>query len=251
MLRLAHYGFLMLLVLASAGTAAAQGRGRGGGPAGAPARTGPGPAMSRNSAPPAARPPAMTAPPVSNRPNTGQINRVPDRHVILDTPPYMGLYGGYYPGLYNRFYNGYYNGFYDPYSYVSAPPYYPSAPYASSYVEQSFVAPSPSTSELQLSHQVERLTQEVERLRQDQAEAALRQALAPPPPRVPEPPPIPITLVFRDGRRLSIQSYAISRQTLWVVDERMSMKVDLKDLDLPATQQANLGRVLLFPVPAQ
>jgi hypothetical protein len=206
--------------------------------------------MTRNGGAPAARPPAMSAPPASNRPNAGQIVRVPDRHVILDTPPYMGLYGGYYPGLNNRFYNGYYNGFYDPYPYASAYPYYPASPNVSSYVEQSYVAPSPSTSELQLSHQVERLTEEVERLRQDQAEAALRQALAPPPPRV-EPPPIPITLVFRDGRRLSIQSYAISRQTLWVVDERTSMKVDLNDLDLPATQQANLGRVLLLPVPAR
>jgi len=97
---------------------------------------------------------------------------------------------------------------------------------------------------------VERLTREVQQLRQDQSQAALQQALAPPL-RIAEPPPIPITLVFRDGRRLTTQSYAISRQTLWVVGDRMSMRVDLKDLDLPATQQANLGRVLLLPVPTQ
>ena len=245
-LRLAQCGLAVLLALAATGTASAQGRGRGGGSAGAPARTGPGPAMSRNGGSAAARPPAMAAQPTHNRPITGsQIVRVPDRHVIIATPPYFGFYGGYY----NGFYNGIYDGFYDRYPYAS--PYYPGAPYASSYVEQSYTPPSPSASEMQLSHQVERLTQEVERLRQDQAEAALRQALAPPPPRVAEPPAIPITLVFRDGRQLSIKSYAISRQTLWVVDERMSMKVDLNDLDVPATQQANLGRVLLLPVPAR
>jgi hypothetical protein len=118
-------------------------------------------------------------------------------------------------------------------------------------VEPTYAAPSPSPSEVELSYQVDRLTREVERLRQDQAEAALRQSLAPQPPRAPEPPAAPITLVFRDGRRLSIQSYAISRQTLWVIDDRTSMKIDLSELDLPATQQANLGRVLLLPVPAR
>jgi len=170
---------------------------------------------------------------------------------------YPYYYGGYpyyrgypyYGGYYNGFYNGLYNGFYDPYPYASAP-YYPVAPYETSYAEQSYAPPSPSPGELQLSNQVERLTREVQQLRQDQSQAALQQALAPPL-RIAEPPPIPITLVFRDGRRLTTQSYAISRQTLWVVGDRMSMRVDLKDLDLPATQQANLGRVLLLPVPTQ
>jgi len=237
--RLFHYGLALLFALvATAGIADAQGRGRGG-PAGPPARNGGS----------AARPPAMSAPPASNRPMQGQVSnqivRTPDRHVIIATPPYFGYYGGYY----NGFYNGLYNGFYDPYPYASAP-YYPVAPYETSYAEQSYAPPSPSPGELQLSNQVERLTREVQQLRQDQSQAALQQALAPPL-RIAEPPPIPITLVFRDGRRLTTQSYAISRQTLWVVGDRMSMRVDLKDLDLPATQQANLGRVLLLPVPTQ
>jgi hypothetical protein len=175
--------------------------------------------------------------------SSSQIVRRPDRHVIVATPPYFGLYGGYY--------NGFYNGFYDPYPYLSGSPFYPASPYASTYVEQSYVAPSPSQSEVQLSYEVERLTREVERLREDQAEVALRQLQPPPAPRLPEPPPTPITLVFRDGRRLTIQSYAVVRQTLWVVDERNSMRIDISELDLPATQQANLGRVLLLPVPAQ
>jgi hypothetical protein len=186
----------------------------------------------------------MAPQPPANRPAapSSQIVRRPDRHVIVATPPYFGLYGGYYN--YNGFYNGFYNGLYDPYPYVSSP-------YAPSYVEQTYVAPSPSQGELQLSYQVERLTREVERLREDQVETALRQLQPPPAPRLPEPPPTPITLVFRDGRRLPIQSYAVVRQTLWVVDERNSRRIDLSELDLPATQQANLGRVLLLPVPAQ
>jgi len=237
--RLFHYGLALLFALvATAGIADAQGRGRGG-PAGPPARNGGS----------AARPPAMSAPPASNRPMQGQVSnqivRTPDRHVIIATPPYYGYYGGYY----NGFYNGY--GYYDPYPYGPSHSYYPSSPYVANYVEPTYASPSPSPSEVELSYQVDRLTREVERLRQDQAEAALRQSLAPPPPRAPEPPAAPITLVFRDGRRLSIQSYAISRQTLWVIDDRTSMKIDLSELDLPATQQANLGRVLLLPVPAR
>jgi hypothetical protein len=106
-----------------------------------------------------------------------------------------------------------------------------------------------------LSYQVERLTREVERLRQEQAEAAVRQQSPEPPPppaaRAPEPPATPIMLVFRDGRRMNIKSYAIVRDTLWVVDDRVSRKIDLSELDLVATQQANAGRVMLLPVPAR
>jgi hypothetical protein len=232
--RLAKWGLATLLLLsATAGTVAAQGRGRGGF-AGAGTRTAPGPAVVRGQAVSAARSPAF------NHPTTAPASRFvarPQRQVII-APPYWGLYGGYYSGLY------------DPYPYVTSPPYHPVSPYVSSYEEAPDVATSRSPSEVELSYQVEQLTREVERLRQDQAAAALRQS-APPTPRAIEPPPVPITLVFRDGHRFSIQNYAIVRDTLWVVEQRMSTKIDLSELDLAATQQANLGRVLLLPVPAK
>jgi hypothetical protein len=53
-------------------------------------------------------------------------------------------------------------------------------------------------------------------------------------------------LVFRDGRRLNIQSYAFVRQTLLVLGDQSSAKIALSELDLDATQRANPGRVLLF-----
>jgi hypothetical protein len=168
----------------------------------------------------------------------------PTQHRIVESTPY-----GFFRGI-------------NPYPYAFAPPYYSTpyyaaSPYVSSYVEQSFVAPSPSASESELSYQLERLTREVERLRLEQAEAAVRQSQRPPLPepppaaRAPEPPVPPITLVFRDGRRMSIKSYAVVRETLWVVDDRVSTKIDLSELDLVATQQANAGRVMLLPVPAR
>jgi hypothetical protein len=221
---------MLLILSATAGSGAAQGRGRGGS-AGGPARSRPNPGMARGGAGPAVRPPVTAAQPAFNRHIMSPASRIgvrPRRQVIV-APTYWG--------------------FYDPYAYGWAPPFYSASPYATSNVETSYVAPSPSPSQVDLANQVERLTREVERLRQDQADAALRQST--PPPRTAEPPPAPITLVFRDGRRLSIQSYAIVRQTLWIVDERMSTRIDLNDLDLPATQQANLGRVLLLPVPAR
>ena len=164
----------------------------------------------------------------------------PTQHRVVVSTPY-----GFYRGI-------------NPYPYPWAPPYYSApyysaSPYVSSYVEQSYAAPSPSASETELSHQLERLTREVERLRQEQADAAVRQQPPAPPPaaRAPEPPATPIMLVFRDGRRMNIKSYAIVRDTLWVVDDRVSTKVDLSELDLVATQQANAGRVMLLPVPAR
>jgi hypothetical protein len=144
---------------------------------------------------------------------------------------------------------GFYNGFYYPYAWgpsVYVEPVYDHA----SYVEP-HVYSSSNQSDTNLSYQVEKLTREVERLRQDQADSSARLLSALTAPVVPQPPPIPITLVFRDGRRLVIQNYAIVGQTLWALDERTSTKIPLDDLDFDATQQANPLRTLLLPRPAR
>jgi TolA-binding protein len=128
--------------------------------------------------------------------------------------------------------------------YLSA---YSAFPYVSS--SESYEV-SPSQSQIQdLANQVERLTTEVEQLRQDQAElrSQLSQAAAPPRQQPPEAPTSPITLVFRNGRRLSIQNYAIVRGSLWALEEFMSTRIPLTDLDIEATRQANPGRTLLLP----
>ena len=239
MIRLTHcFVSILLVVEATSATAAAQGRGRGssGGPsrmvrtsaASAPARAGSRPAM---------RPPARAASRPSNRHITARPSRPvtrPRRYVFID-PVYPGLSNGFYnPYWYSSFYSG-------PYLPSYADPYYSTSPR--------------SESNGDLAYQVQLLIREVERLREDHAHPppavstppAPQPAPPPPPPtRAPEPPPPPIALVFRDGRRLNIQSYAFVRQTLLVLGDQSSAKIALSELDLDATQRANPGRVLLF-----
>jgi hypothetical protein len=106
----------------------------------------------------------------------------------------------------------------------------------------------PQTDTSGLVDQLERLSREIELLRQEQAE--LRQSMnALPPP--PEPPSIPTTLIFRDGRRLSIHNYAIVGETLWVLDEQTSTRIAISDLDLNATQAENRRQGVRFPLPAR
>lgn len=45
--------------------------------------------------------------------------------------------------------------------------------------------------------------------------------------------------VFRDGRRMTTENYAIAGQTLWVFNEHAAKKYPLADLDRGATEQAN------------
>ena len=107
-------------------------------------------------------------------------------------------------------------------------------------------APVVSQTEVDLAYQVGRLSQEIEQLRQQQA-AASRPVLPP----APEPPSIPTTLIFRDGHRIEIQNYVIVGQTLWVLDERTSTKINVADLDLDAIQKENRGRGVRFPLPVR
>ena len=241
MTRLTYCVVAMLLVLeATAATAAAQGRGRGssGGPS-RMVRTGAASAPARAASRPAMRPAARMA----SRPSNGHITARPSR--IVTRPRRYVFIDPVYPGLSN--------GFYNPYWYS---PFY-SGPYLPSYADPYYAGPHRSESYGDLAYQVQLLTREVERLREDHAHPALpvskppapQPAPPPPPPRVPEPPPPPIALVFRDGRRLNIQSYAFVRQTLWLLGNESSAKIAVSELDLDATQTANPGRVLLFNQP--
>jgi hypothetical protein len=104
-----------------------------------------------------------------------------------------------------------------------------------------------------LMSQVQRLTDEVERL-----QAQLVQAMTQPPPAPvattepspPGPPPEPLLLVFKDGKRIESQGYAISGDTLWVLAPGGGhMAVGLSDIDLPATRKENAKRGIDFPIP--
>ena len=57
------------------------------------------------------------------------------------------------------------------------------------------------------------------------------------------------TLVFRDGRQLSVRNYAIADHTIWVLNAKTSRKIQVSDLDVQATEQANAKNGVEFHLP--
>jgi hypothetical protein len=98
---------------------------------------------------------------------------------------------------------------------------------------------------VELAYEVGRLSGEVEQLREEKAsegtayqEQQPAPAVAPARPAKPEPDTL-VTLVFRDGHRITVKNYAIVGSTLWILNDRSSRKVPLSDLDVEATQRVN------------
>ncbi|MFZ0964983.1 MAG: hypothetical protein WAO35_29345 [Terriglobia bacterium] len=98
-----------------------------------------------------------------------------------------------------------------------------------------------------LSAQVDNLTAEVESLREEQALRGSRNAYLPAPPE--EAPPAAL-LVYRDGRQVEVQNFAILGKTLWVFSGPRTQQIPLADLDLAATQRANGEQGVDFHAPA-
>jgi hypothetical protein len=65
----------------------------------------------------------------------------------------------------------------------------------------------------------------------------------------PDPPQPPTTLVFKDGRQLEVNNYAIVSQTLYDLTPGHARKIALADLDLSATQKQNDDRGVVFQLP--
>ena len=65
----------------------------------------------------------------------------------------------------------------------------------------------------------------------------------------PDPPQPPTTLVFKDGRQLEVNNYAIVSQMLYDLTPGHPRKIALADLDLPATQKQNDDRGVVFQLP--
>jgi hypothetical protein len=241
---------IIVILAATSTTVAAQGRGfhggggsvfRGAAPGrSAPGRSAPGPAFfSRPAAPVVVGPvaPFVSSPvaPFGRSPAPFGFGRFPrtgggrfPRTIVV--PP--AFYSPY-------FWSSSIYGAYSPY----LAPVYSEPAYASPAVS----APAVSQSEVDLAYQVGRLSAEVDQLRQQQAITSLTQppaqTQAAPQPRT----TTPTILVFRDGRRMEIQNYAIVGQTLWVLDERAATKIPISDLDVDATLRENRGSGLRFP----
>jgi hypothetical protein len=149
-----------------------------------------------------------------------------------------------------------FGGFYSPF--IWNDPLYSSGYIDPGYVDPGYVAPSYSPqvdqSNIDLQNQVQALSEEVERLRQEQQDQQQQPVVILPQP-LPASPPTPVvpatptTLVFRNGRRTSIQNFAIVGQTLWILDDGTTSKIPLSDLNLPATQEENRNKGVRFPLP--
>src|SRR5271170_3306970 len=75
----------------------------------------------------------------------------------------------------------------------------------------------------------------------------------PPPPGPVEPvPQAPVTLVFKDGHSLQVRNYAVTKTTLYVLDDAASGRrpeISIDQIDVSATERANRAAGVDFDVP--
>jgi hypothetical protein len=148
-------------------------------------------------------------------------------------PFLFGNFGFGNPFLFGGGFGGwgasYIPGFDYPYGYYSQPQ------------QQPVAVQSDNTANQQLALEVQRLSDEISDLRGEQAMQRMQSRQAPPPGTSMSVvnPAASTTFVFRDGRRVTAQNYAISGQTLWVLSEHAAKKFALADLDRAATEQVN------------
>lgn len=222
---------IIFLILATAMTLGAQGRGHFGG--------------SRSfSGTPVVRPgpPVVARPPVGAAPFRGAVNGFrpfrPARPLVV--APVVSYYSPYYWPA-------------PVYGYGSAYPAYS----ASGYYDQGYAYPDNTAApvagnqnEVDLAYQVGQLSAQVAQLQQQQQQAITTYTQPVSPSQRPaQSTSTPTVLVFRDGRRMEIQNYAMIGQTLWVLDERVATKIPLSDLDLDATQKENHSLGVRFLAP--
>ncbi len=100
-----------------------------------------------------------------------------------------------------------------------------------------------------LTAQVGNLAAQVEMMREDQAARESRGAPFPEPSVAPEEKPPTTLFVYRDGRQMEVQNYAILGNTLWVFSDQTTRRVPLADLDLAATARVNGERGVDFVPP--
>ncbi|HEY6350918.1 MAG TPA: hypothetical protein VI636_16065 [Candidatus Angelobacter sp.] len=132
---------------------------------------------------------------------------------------------------------------------------YPGDPFYAGYYSQS--EPQPIIEEQdnnnggnrELAVEVQELSDEIQSMRdEDRAREERRNAGARPAAQDDGP---NATLVFRDGLQLSVKNYAISGDTIWVLDEHSHQKVPLSRIDIAATQKINDQNGVEFRLPRQ
>jgi hypothetical protein len=122
-------------------------------------------------------------------------------------------------------------------------------PYTGPAQQEPAVAPENGNgNDVQVAVALQRLSDEVESLREDQGRqaAATRASGAS---LTAHQPDGEATFVFRDGRRIVTQNYAIAGQTLWLLTEHTAKKISLADLDSKATEQVNAANGIDLHIP--
>lgn len=177
----------------------------------------------------------------------------PHNHVFFHNNVFFhGCFGCFNPFFFN---SGFFFGFGTPFvgfGFAGGPfvgpwgyPYYGS-PYA--YPPDYYAAPPPppaassdnaSSNDVELATSVQRLSDEVEDLRSENRELATRTEGNPNASLSAKEPGLPAVFIFKDGRRVSAQNYAITGETLWILDEHAARRFALSDVDATATEHAN------------
>jgi hypothetical protein len=147
--------------------------------------------------------------------------------------PYFSLGYGYPYGGY-----GYYPGYTSP-----APDYYPQQ-----------TSTSDTNNEVALTAEIQRLSDEIDDLRDNRRSTRDQQTQDRPAPSdgstlTAVPPTAFAVFVLRDGRRFTAQNYAISGQTLWILNEHSARKTPLADIDRQATEKANAANGVEIRLP--
>ena len=141
--------------------------------------------------------------------------------------PFFGLGYGYgYPSAY-----GYYPGYSSP-----SPDYYPQQSSSGS-----------DTNEVALTAEIQRLNDQIDYLRDDLNNNSNRDQQNQD--RSSTSSGANTIFVLRDGRRFTAQNYAISGQTLWILNEHSARKTPLSDIDREATEKANAANGVEIHLP--
>jgi hypothetical protein len=147
--------------------------------------------------------------------------------------------GAYYPAAYYPGGSAYYPGAYYPQPCYSQYPY-ACDPFSTFETNQTIDT---------LSRRVQQLNETVQTL---QTQIAAAQTPLPQPSSVEattpasERPAKPLTLIFKNGKSIQAQGYAIMGQSFWILTPGGSERVALSELDIDATQRANSVRGPLF-----
>ena len=91
-----------------------------------------------------------------------------------------------------------------------------------------------------LAQQVEQLAAQVQEMKNSNAQQLPAPAPMPSASTAPEhrPSTPPVTLVLRDGQKLSVESYAVMNQMFWNFSRRPVQKIPIANIDIPASTRA-------------